>query len=63
VDVADFWFLAGLLTSKCAGAAPEQFAEKFERADAAPEGATENAAFAVCLKAYPDTNREFFSKL
>jgi hypothetical protein len=41
----------------------EQFAEKFERAAAAPEGAIENTAFAVCLKAYPDTNREFFSKL
>jgi hypothetical protein len=31
-----------------------------ERAGAAPEGATENAAFAVCLKAYPDTNREAY---
>jgi hypothetical protein len=27
---------------------------------AAPEGAIGNAALAVCLKAYPDTNLEFF---
>jgi hypothetical protein len=41
----------------------KESAEKLGGADAAPEGATENAPFAVCLKAYPDTNRESFSKL
>ena len=53
----------GSVDATAGNAAPEQSAEKLGRADAAPEGAAENAAFAVCLKAYPDTNREFFSKL
>ncbi len=42
---------------------PEQAAEKFEFRPAAPEGGIDNEALAVCLKAYPDTNREFFRKL
>jgi hypothetical protein len=45
------------------GRGAKQSAEKLGSTDAAPEGATENAAFAVCLKAYPDTNHEFFNKL
>jgi hypothetical protein len=32
-------------------------AEKLGYAGAAPEGAIETTALAVCLKAYPDTNR------
>jgi len=30
---------------------------------AAPKGAIDNAALTVCLKAYPDTNLEFFRSL
>jgi len=41
----------------------KQDAEKVESADPAPKGAIENVALTVCLKAYPDTNREFFNKL
>jgi hypothetical protein len=40
-----------------------QAAEKLEFSTAAPEGAIDSKALAVCLKAYPDTNREFFRKL
>jgi hypothetical protein len=43
--------------------AAKQFAEKLGCTGAASEGAIDTAAVAVCLKAYPDTNREFFSKL
>jgi hypothetical protein len=41
----------------------EQAAEKIEFSGAAPEGAIDHTALAVCLKAYPDTNREFFRSL
>jgi hypothetical protein len=37
--------------------------EKFQIRDAANRGAIENIAFAVCLKAYPDTKRVAFSKV
>jgi hypothetical protein len=43
--------------------AAKQVGEKLEFSPAAPKGAIDNAALAVCLKAYPDTNREFFRKL
>jgi hypothetical protein len=41
----------------------KQLAGKVEFSPAAPKGAIDNTAHAVCLKAYPDTNRGFFRKL
>jgi hypothetical protein len=41
----------------------EQAAEKIEFSATAPEGAVDNTAPPVCLKAYPDTNHEFFRRL
>jgi hypothetical protein len=38
----------------------EEVAEKLGFRLAAPKGAIDNAALPVCLKAYPDTNLEFF---
>jgi hypothetical protein len=52
---------APVIQSAYGGAA--EAAEKLEFSAAAPEGATDNATLAVCLKAYPDTNREFFRNL
>jgi hypothetical protein len=37
--------------------------EAKSRFSAAPEGAIDNTIPLVCLKAYPDTNREFFLSL
>jgi hypothetical protein len=45
------------------GGATEQTAAEVEFSHTAPKGAINNAALAVCLKACPDTNREFFRKL
>jgi hypothetical protein len=41
----------------------EEVAEKVGFSLAAPKGALDNAALTVCLKAYPDTNLEFFRNL
>jgi hypothetical protein len=43
--------------------ASEEAAEKLGFRLAAPKGAIDNAAVTVCLKAYPDTNLEFFRGL
>jgi hypothetical protein len=41
----------------------EEVAEKVYIRAPVPEGATDYAVLAVCLKAYPDTNLDFFRSL
>jgi hypothetical protein len=41
----------------------KEVAKELEFKIAAPEGAVDDVTFAYALKAYPDTNREFFSEL
>jgi hypothetical protein len=40
-----------------------QTAKKVQVRAPAPEGGIDSAALAVCLKAYPDTERDFFRSL